>query len=384
MKKTGMLVLIFLSVLLTAGCNEGGKTYERAKNAYEEGRYEEAVSLYRLAISQGEKSDLIYADLALAYQGFGDVEKADEAMETALSGGKDTDAVLKKEGILKYLRAEYEEAGALFEKIVRSDGVLTGEKKAGPEALENIGFLAECRKETGAYREAIDLFKVMITNEFHTLESKLKIGECLLAENEFYAAATYFDWAKQEPGMTPEHYLFIYRAAREAEDYRDSELYFQEGLSLCTGKDGTMTVGEYYAYAGKFLAAAEKLTTENTTGAILAKAAIAIRDGQYDDAESYYQLLVRRGEELPVVYNQYMILKAVQGEYDAAKQLLTEVRSYRDRSIEEDVDWNEIMLYELELDYRKAYDLLLDYRKTYGQSDETEREERFLSRVLAP
>ena len=384
MRKIGIVLLVLAVALGIAGCNEGGKTYERAKDAYEKGHYEEAVSLYRLAISQGEKSGVVYADLALAYQGYGDTEKADEAMERALSEGKDREAVLKREGILKYLRSEYGEAGTLFERIVAEEDTLSGEKKPGQEALENVGFLAECRKENGEYREAIELFKFLITNGFHTLESKLKIGECLLAENEFYAAATYFDWAKEEPGMKPEHYLFIYRAAREAEDYRDSELYFQEGLSLCTGEDGTMTVGEYYAYAGKFLAAAEKLTTENTTGAILAKAAIAIRDGRYEEAESYYQLLVRRGEELPVVYNQYMILKAVQGEYDAAKQLLSEIRSYRDRSIEEDVDWNEIILYEMQQEYRKAYDLLLEFRKTYGQSEETEREERFLSRVLTP
>ena len=384
MKRIGILILIALGAFSLSSCSEGKKSCERARSAYEEGRYEEAVSLYRLAISQGEKSGLVYADLALAYQGFGDIEKADEAMEKALSEEADRNAVLKREAILKYVRAEYGEAGTLFEKIVASDGVLSGEKKADPETIENVGFLAECRKETGSYREAVDLYKVLISNGFHTLESKLKIGECLLAENEFYAAATYFDWAKQEPSMKPEHYLFIYRVAREAEDYRDAELYFQEGLSLCTGKDGTVTVGEYYANAGKFLAAAEKLTTENTTGAILSKAAIAVRDGRYEEAESYYQLLIRRGEELPVVYNQYMILKAVQGEYDAAKQLLTEVRSYRDRSIEEDVDWNEIMLYELQSDYRTAYDLLLEYRKTYGQTDETEREERFLSRVLTP
>lgn len=374
--KRGIGLIIALSVLtLFTGCaNEGLKTYEQATEAFRQGRYEEAVSLYRLAISQGKKDAVVSADLALAYQCYGDPEKADDAMDIALSGGE-TPGLLKKRGLLLYLRKSYEEAADAFLKALPEN-----RENLNPDGQETLAFLAECRKLTGNTREAVALYQELIRLGHHTMENKLKIGECLLMDREFYSACTYFDWALEEAGAGPEEYLFIYRAANAAGDFYDSELYFQKGIAKCGPE--SMTEGEYYARAGKFSVAVSLLSDETSTGAVLSKASIATKEGRFDEAESYYVDLIARGEDLSVVYHQYMLLKAAEGDLTAAKQLLTQVRSYQNPAIERDVAWNEIIIAELEHDYKRAYDLLAEYEKKYEKSEETEREIRFLSRVF--
>ncbi len=373
-----LLTAALSAAFLFAGCGEGKKSYEEGIASYNEGRYEEAIRLYELAISQGEKKAVVYADLALAYDRYGNAEKAEEMLNQARNTAPKDREVLRRAGIFSFYREDYETAIRFFEQALPDQET----KKMSESDVQTLSFLAESKKKLGKTAEAIELYQSVILAGYHTLEQKLFIGECLLMEHEFYAARTYFDWAFEEPSVRPEHYLYVYRIATEAEDYLDAERYFQAGLKVCSKE--TMTEGEYYANAGKYAAAIERLTDETTTGAYLARASIALQEKRYREAEEYYQILLKRGEELPVVYNQYMILKAVEGDFDAAKQLLSQIRAFKDPSIEEAVAWNEIILYELQRDYKTAYEKLLEYMKTFQKTTEAERELLFLSRALQP
>ena len=200
--------------------------------------------------------------------------------------------------------------------------------------------------------------------------------------HQLEAACQYFDLLLQNEKVPPEYYLIIYHALCDRGFTEEAEPYFQEGLKHCD-QEGTISRGEYCADAFRTELAEEEGLDGSTTGTMLAKAALLRDEGDQEGAEEIYVSLIQKGEDLEKIYNQYLMLKAQQGDFPAAFRMLSNVQTGSDAAAKKDADWNEVILYEMQYDYGTAFRKLEEDMKKYTPSETVWREHAFLSRAAA-
>ena len=371
-----LLALVLFLLLFLPGCKDALKSYNAGLEAYGQGRFSEACTLFEQAVSQGEKSGKIHADLALAFLRSGNTQKASEEILTAKDMAPDDPDVLKKTGLFFYYQNDKKAALNYFQRSLTSD------KKAMNERdLETCAYAAEIEKEAGNYNEAIRLYNLLIEAGYYPQEHEFLAGVCYLELSQIDAACQYFDMLEGQEKASAYLYLSIYEKLWEKEAYTKAEHYFELGSRLTEKEDSPVSKGEYYASAGKFEAANAFFKEETSLSGLLAKARTFQENRRYDEAEKVYVELLRRGDANADVYNQYMMLKIRTGAYTEAFQLLTRIKAFGDPEVLKQALWNEIVLYELTEDYETAFDKLNEYLKTYEVPDSIKREYRFLSRV---
>ncbi len=377
-----ILAAVLICALLSGCADEAGKSYKEGLSLYKEGKYQEALKRYQLSVSQGNQDPVVYADMALCYEMMEDSKHAAEMISKARVLSPSDKRILRREGICLYLNGDYANAILVLRNSFPEEE--EKDKKAeGPEELEIRGFIASALMKTGSYEEAIEEFNILITANDHATQHLILAGECYLLMHQFSAADQYFDLVSGQADRKPSHYLRMYNSCVAAGSYNSAVRCFEEGLQLTgEGADHEMTAGEYYARAGRLSDAEISLSGESSVGARLAEASLYTRDGRYDDAEHIYKDLLGRGEETAEVYSAYMLLKIISGKADEARELLKRVESFNDREVLRSARWNEIILLEMEQDYKYAYEKLQVYRREFGTTEETERENLFLSRVL--
>lgn len=376
----GLSLALAAALFGMCGCKkENEKTYENALKYYEIGYYADAVEGYKLAISQGETSPVIYADLGLAYAKMGERALAEENLMKALTAEPENKAILKRIGIYYSDFREWNEAVSYLTKA------LPGENEKDDEgSLEVKGFLADAYVNLNRFEEAIPLYNSLIEADYFALEHIIRCGECYLKLHQFSAASQYFDMLEKERSVKPSHYLYVFKACRDAEDYGGAARYFEKGKSLCGATPmKEMTEGKYYVCAGMFDMARELVNKEAEGEEDLTKAWLCMQEGNFSEAEEIYKQLAADKISLNEVYSQYMALCILREQYDNAEILLNRLKeSEPEENIMKCALWNEIILYERKQEYETALDKLAKFRERFGADEEAERESQFIGRVL--
>ncbi|GEM_PF-3585959 len=373
MKKSIYFAMLLCILLCLTSCGESRRSYLKGTEAFMDGRYRDALESYKLAVSQGENGDDIYLDMAAAAARAGELSESAEYY-AMVSGESEDSRILKKTGIYYEAIGEEEKALEYYNRSLEAAG-----SQKSDDALETRGLIARVESERGNDAAALEQYNILITNGYFTVEHIILAGKCYVNMQQRYAACQYFSMLETRKDVTAIHFGTVSNILSAAGDETDAVRYFKLGLEKIGGKKEKMTEGEYYYYTGRIAEAEVLLEGSDTVSGRMVRIAALIEKQEYEEAENVCLQLIRDGEDLPAVYTRYMGVKILQGDYDSALQLLTQIRSFGDRSALMDAEWNEIMLYEMKLDYKKAYDLLLSYEKTYGTDPEVEREIRFLS-----
>ncbi len=377
MKKRILILIAALLVLFASACGDSKESYNAGIAAFRGEDYEEAIHSLLQAISQGMEDPFVKADLALAYEKSGQMTKALEYLNAALKEAPEDPGVLKRIGRFYEYAGDRITALKYFAKSLR-----TPEGEMSEPDLETTAYAAEIEERYGNYDEAIRLYNTLITQNYMVPEHQMLAGMCYLKMRQIEAACQYFDLLAQDEGVIPEYYLIIYHALCDRGFTEEAEPYFQEGLKLCD-QEGSISRGEYYADAFRTELAEEEGLEGSTTGTMLAQASLLVEDGDLDGAEAVYTDLIQKGEDLEKVYNQYLMLKAKQGDFPAAFRLLSYVQTGSDAAAKKDADWNEVLLYELQMDYGTALTKLEAFMKAYPPTETVWREYAFLSRAAA-
>ena len=377
MKRTVCILAAALMLLFASSCGKEMESYNAGIAAFREENYEEAIRSLLLAVSQGMDDAFVKADLALAYEKSGQMSKALEYLNAAVQDAPSDPAVLKRIGRF------YTYAGDSITALrYLGQSLRTPEDAMSVPDLETTAYAAEIETRYGNYDEAIRLYNTLITQNYLVPEHQLLAGMCYLKMHQLQAACQYFDLLMLQESTSPEYFLIIYHALCDRGFTDEAEPYFQEGLKRCD-QEGTISRGEYCADAFRTDLAEEEGLDGSTTGTMLAKAALLRENGDQEEAENIYVALIQKGEDLEKIYNQYLILKAEQGDFQAAFRLLSFVQTGSDAAAKKDADWNEIMLYEMQQDYDTAFRKLEEYMKKYTPSETVWREYAFLSRTAA-
>lgn len=375
MKKIILSVIAVCILCVMTSCGESRRSYLRGTQAFMEGRYREALEHYRLAVSQGESGDAVYLDMAAAAARAGETAEASEYFQQV--AGDSTDSrILKKTGIYFEAIGDYKQALEQYRLSLEAAG-----KKKTDSELETRGLIGRAEMQLGHYEAALAIYNELIVEGYHPVEHVILAGTCYVNMQQMYAACQYFSLLENRKDVTAIHFGTISNILSEAGDEEDAARYFKLGQDRIGKKKEPMTEGEYYYYTGRIAEAEKLLADSDTLRGRMVRISALIDKKEYDEAEAVCLELIRDGEDLPAVYTRYMSVKILQNDFDSALQLLTQIRSFGDRKALKDAEWNEIMLYEMKLEYKTAYDRLLEYEKTYGSDDMSAREIRFLSAV---
>lgn len=371
------LILAAVLILSAASCKQEISSYNAGINAFREGDYEKAVDSLLLAVSQGMDDPFVKADLALAYEKAGQRTKALEYLNEAAQEAPEDPAVQKRIGRFYVYAGDSITALRYFSQSLR-----TSEESMNASDLETTAYAAGIEARYGNYDEAIRLYNILILQNYMVPEHQLLAGMCYLKLHQVEAACQYFDLVKADENTVPEYFLIMYHALCDRGFTEEAEGYFQEGLSRCD-REGTVSRGEYCANAYRLELAEDEGLEGSSTGTLLANAALLRDSGDLDSAEQIYITLIQRGEALEKVYNQYMILKAKQGDFPSAFRLLSYIQAGTDESAKRDAAWNEILLYEMQYDYKEALTRMEAFIERYPVSDAAYREYQFLSRAAS-
>src|SRR5690606_32558286 len=142
-------------LVLLAGCGSTADATQlpEADAALREGRYDQAIEVYRTLTRRGEAFPLAARGLARALSTVGRYDEAEAALRTALATAPDSVQLANALGEVLYARGEVEQAERLFRAAAEgraSDSLL---------ARLNLGVLLY---ETGRRAEALDLFDTFI------------------------------------------------------------------------------------------------------------------------------------------------------------------------------------------------------------------------------
>lgn len=96
-----------------------------------------------------------------------------------------------------------------------------------------------------------------------------------------------------------------------------------------------------------------------------------VETGAYDQA---LELNVLQSQ----VYNRLAVDQIEAGNYDRAMEYITQGRGFADGTAARDLDFNEMVVWEMRLDFQKALKLLETYVQKYGSDERAERELAFL------
>ena len=378
MKKLLVLLGLLVCLGILTGCQEALKSYNTGLTAFEEERYKDAVSAFKLAISQGQKGGAVHADLALAYLRAEDTENAEKSLNDALALSPEDPDVLKKAGIYYQYSGDLKTALSYFQQSVTTDIHAMSRRD-----LETCAYAAGIEKEFDNLEEAIRIYNILIESGYYSKEHEIMVGECYLEMHQIDAATQYFDMLTLHKEATAYDYLRVYKDLYEAGAYSKAERFFESGVKTTEQEGSPVTKAEYYAIAGKYEIANTFFKTETSVSGLLAKARTLQEFGEYEEAEEIFTEILSRDLGSAEVYNQYMMLKMRRKQYTEAAQLLTQIKAYKDDAVLKKALWNEVVMYEMIEDFETAYDKLVAYMKSYQTNEQIKREYRFLSRVKA-
>ncbi len=373
MKKV-LLTIFLLLLLIFTGCARGEKSREAGIRAYQDGKYQEAVDYFRLAISQGDTSAQVKADLAVAYVMNEDPAAGELYMNKALEQDPGDLRVLKKAGMYYEALEDTDKALEFYKKSLKNpEGTPSGDD------LDTVGLMADMLYRNNRFSEAVSCYNELISANYYRVDHEILAGECYLSMNQVSAACQYFDMTENEKTATAEAYLRIFEDFSLAGNTEEAARYFEKGLAFC-GKENQISKGVYLARAGRTKEALKELEQSVRFEDLLAYGQCCFDLGDYETAEKIYSGLLKKGEHLPKVYNAFMILKMAQGDGDSVRYLLTEIENGDDESAKADGLWNEIVFYEQLQDYETAYQKLKSYQRRFPVDAKVRREYQFLSR----
>ena len=161
---------------------EARSSYEQAMKAVSEGRVEEALRLFNVALSIHPNYLRALNDLGVLYLKLNRLKEAASTLERALKVNKRFHYVRLNLGVVLNRQGKYKEALEILKPLTREDPVLEGMRIAYAEALIGLGNLAEAE---AALKAAI---QEAGGNADREMEARFKLG-LVLSRSERYAEA---------------------------------------------------------------------------------------------------------------------------------------------------------------------------------------------------
>lgn len=346
MKK--FLTVFILVIVMLTGCSKAGQeaSYtEQGMSAIETKSYDDALTCFETAASQGEDEQLVFRGKGIAYIGKGEYEPAIENLKLALkkATGKVTDLEID---------TSYYLALAQYKNSDREGAIQT---------YTNI--LAFDSKDARAYYLR---------------------GTVYLADGNLDKTISDFDQAINADTNDYEMYINIYNNLNNKGYADQGNGYLNKALEITDSKDDGLNKGMIYYYLGDNENAMTLLNEAKEAGnknALLYLGKVYQKLSDSDSAVSLYEEYIAGSEStegLGAVYNTVGMCKMESGNYQEALTNFNAGIALNEGESIQELLFNEIVAYEYLSDFTTASQKMQEYINLYPNDNTAQREYEFL------
>ena len=346
-KKIICLLAAGLGALLLTGCGgENQKTYEQANADLEEANYDYALNEYQACISAGYKLAQSYRGSGIVKLRTGDYQGAIDDLTNALNDEKTGKS--DRKDLLEY-RAAAELKAELYDQAMADCQTLAEDYSLNANDYYLTGCVALAMD---SYDEASSNFSEAYGSD-STYEMAIQIYEAYLGQDMEADGTRYLEAA-------------LKTEAKTADDYCER--------------------GKVYYYMDDYENARTELTTaadKGSTEATLILGMVYMAQGDTSNARSFYQQYIDAdGDDPAKGYNGLALCDISDGDYDSALQNISQGLGDATSDEMRDLLFNEIVVYEKNLDFSTALSKAQEYVQTFKDDDTAAKELTFLqSRV---
>lgn len=344
LNKIRRILLPVLAGALTAGCgaDEQPSYIQQGMEAVQSLEYEQALSLFQDAQSEGEDEQLVYRGMGLAYMGLTQYEDAIGCLEAALH--------------------------------------------CGGSSVEDVDFdinyyLATAYYKNGQTQEALNAYSAILALRPREKNAYYLRGCVKLSQGDFEAAQADFTAAVALDDRDYDQMIRIYMALDEY-GYKDAGMvYLQDALSENEKSISDYDMGRICYYMGDYENARNyltKLKAATDYGAALYLGRTYEALGDYNYASDIYEGFTENDQTKAEIYNQLGLCKMKMNEYDAALAAFQTAMNIEDNGMMQTLKFNEIVTYEYMHDYKTAATLMSSYLRSYPDDAAAAREYEFL------
>lgn len=342
MQKTAAVMLIVLGALSMSGCGSENISVAQGMKQIQELDYQAALESFDQAIQQKENGKLLYRGQGIAYMGMTRYEDAVESFKKAL---------------------EY------------SDGWLE-------EVDYDINlYLAAALTKAECFAEAEDVYDAVLAMRPEDEEALFLRGNVRLCQGDYVNGKTDFDEVVRLDGENFDRLIEIYEIL-ENYGYKDAgQGYLTDALQTYENKMSKYDKGRMYFYMRDYqraYVALEEAKDQKGVEAYLYLGKAYEATGDYNYASSVYNSYLAKHTADARIYNQLGICEMQKGQYAKALEAFQKGLTAGDKTVQQSLQFNEVVAYEHMGEYKKAAVLLETYLQTYPDDETAQREYEFL------
>ena len=345
-KKIVLLLSVCLAISVLGGCSpKNTATMDKARQALDEGDFENAVIYYDSAIEEGSQLQACYRGKGIALMGKMEYASAEEAFNKAL------------------------DSATFFEKKLYHDGMEDDIRR----------YLASCYIKSGEPQKAILIYNALIDKNDEDKYLFMERGTAKAASGDIESAKADFDKAIN---MDRGNYELILQIAQIMSQYGAKNIGegYLAGAASVEGMDPILK-GKILYFLEDYAEAVDLLgrfsESDETAALIMCRCYIALDDTEA--AKGVIDSFGSKADSSAVLLGLLGSILMKQNKYSEAVDVYERaVNAAKGTPDLQSTLFNRIVAYEYAGDFGKARDLLTEYLKQYSGDEEARREMRFL------
>ena len=377
--------LIFIAIIIVIGgifirnFGAGSKAFRQGMETYENGDYARAVNCFKQA-TQHDGNNMTY----MTQLGMAQIKNAayDEAIETFTAmknkAHSDTDrqSALRGIGIAYLYKGNYSNAVSAL-----SDAMSYAGKKYTDQEIDILFYLAEAQDKNGDPVEAV-LTYTKILNQKSSANGYMlrggayqKVGDNTNAEADLYKAI-------ELSGKEYKVYMMLYQVLTAEGKSKEAEDVLEEAATLpAKTSEDYSNRGLIYMYMKEYEQADadfEKAIEMQYMPAYFGKACLLMAQGNYEDAVESFKTYFEQVQDNALAYNQYGVCLMGLGKYEDAADAFSKGLALNDRTVDQELMFNEFTAYERMGQWAEAYTKVMAYVEKYPDDEQAKQELTFI------
>ncbi len=369
--------LTLMAFAVGACAPAGSKSNRKGLEAYQDGDYQNAVYLFKQAITQEPSEGTYYCNLGQAYCAQGYYEKAIESFTQAVQLGDDLFYSYRGMGLAYNGLEEYDKAIENFNQAIEAVGTLDSSCR-----LDVIGYRAQAKTELGDYEGALEDYNQLIEVKYRLRDIYQLEGDVYLLMDDADQALHCYQECLNIDNRNYEGYLTMAESLKKAEADEARQVVLNAALEVIPYE------AEDWCYRGRIyleldqtdeaFSAFEESYNKGYSQAGYYLGYCYELQGKSDEAIHLYQEQLRHDSNDAQLYNQLASCMVRQGEYQDALILIEKGMQLASESQMADFLWNESICYEKMGDYDTAIEKLMNYLEQYPADKDAQKELAFL------
>ena len=369
--------LTLMAFAVSACAPAGSKSNQKGLEAYQDGDYQNAVYLFKQAITQEPSEDAYYCNLGQAYCAQGYYEEAIESFTQAAQLGSSLFYSYRGMGLAYSGLEEYDKAIESFNQAIEAAVSLDSSCR-----LDVVGYRAEAKTALGDYEGALEDYNQLIEAKYRLRDIYQLTGDVYLLMDDVDQALHCYQECLNIDNRNYEGYLTMAEALKKAEADEARQVVLNAALEVIPYE------AEDWCYRGRIYLELDQIdeafsSFEESYNKGYSQAGYYLGycyelQGNSDEAIHLYQEQLRHDPDDAGLYNQLASCMVRQGEYQDALIMIEKGMQLANESQMADFLWNESICYEKMGNYDTAIEKLMSYLEQYPADKNAQKELAFL------